>query len=79
MWSGENCAWRVGRKGWIKLVGPRVVPARSGHKRFWAFWWFGHLCVFGRAANRDGSRSDLELAAALAGGRLGYLRPAKFV
>src|ERR1035438_8406581 len=52
-------------QGCIKLPGPRTVPVRSGSdgsRYFWCIEYPG-LCL--RAANRDGSRSDPELDAAL--------------
>ena len=54
--------------GCIKLIGPRAVPARSGHDGSLTFWFSAHPGVFLRAASRDGSRSDPELDAALGRG-----------
>ena len=59
-------------QGWIKLPGPRAVPARSGLASSKTFSSSKLACVFPRAASRDGSRSDSELDAALSHGPLSH-------
>jgi hypothetical protein len=52
-------------QGCLKLPGPRTVPVRSGSDGSRYFWCIEYPRLFLRAANRDGSRSDPELDAAL--------------
>ena len=52
------------------LYGPRTVPVRSGHDGSRIPQSFEHTDLLLRAANRDGSRSDPELEAALRNARL---------
>src|ERR1035441_2470856 len=49
----------------LKPSEPRDVPARSSHDSPRTFWLSEHPGFILRAANRDGSRSDPELHAAL--------------
>jgi hypothetical protein len=51
-------------QGCIKLRELRTVPVRSGPGDSRIFWYLEHPCLFLRAANQDGSRSDPELGAA---------------
>ena len=54
------------KQGGIMLHGPQTVPVRSGHDSSRTLQFFEHFELFLLAANRDGSRSDPELDAAVA-------------
>src|ERR1035437_8698739 len=56
---------RPSRRGDIKFGGPRTVPVRSGPDGSRCFWCLEYPPPSLRAANRDGSRSDPNLDAAL--------------